>query len=212
MNSFDKVPTYRIEYLIHAGICTSLSAHEREHMLYPHVPLGRRTLSSLRATCAWSGGPPASRERLGLLRPGLMGTACRLVPASPSAVLEEPWLTSRLSGRTRLTAKEDDHWEEEEEEEEEAFCGEMGRIWSESMDAVRGELLFWKRDRDEFSNQHYIYQRHVSCHVLDHDTTSNMMCTNQVIQQIGQVYLIKWLWCIVRTCRYNSFNYKIQYC
>lgn len=53
--------------------------------------------------------------------------ACRLVPASPSAVLEEPWLTSRLSGRTRLTANEEDHWEEEEEEEE-AFCDEMGRI------------------------------------------------------------------------------------
>ena len=69
------------------------------------------------------------REGLALLRPGLKGTACRLVPTSPSAVLEEPWLTSRLSGRTRLTANEEDHWEEEEEEEEEeAFCDEMGRI------------------------------------------------------------------------------------
>lgn len=71
-----------------------------------------------------------------------MGAVSRL--ASPSADLEEPWLTSRLSGRTRLTAKDEDHWEEEEEEEE-VFCDEMGRIWSESVEAVRGELLFFFR-------------------------------------------------------------------
>lgn len=121
------------------------------NVLYSHVPLGSRTFSSLRATCAWSGRPPESRERLGLLRPGLMAVACRLVPASLSVVLEEPWLASRLSGRTRLTAKEDDHWEEDEEEEEEAFCDEMGRTWSESADAVRGELLFWKMEKHEWS-------------------------------------------------------------
>lgn len=116
---------------------------EPRHMLYPHVPLGRRTLSSLRATCAWSVWPLPSRERLGLLRPALMGAPWKLVPVSSSAVLEEPWLTSWLSGRTRLTAKEEDHWEEEEEEE--AFCDEMGRIWSES--AVSGELLFWNMEK-----------------------------------------------------------------
>lgn len=93
----------------------------------PHAPLGSRTFSSLRATCAWSGRPPESSERLGLPRPGLMAVAGRLAPASLSAVREEPWPVSRLSGRTRLTAKEDDHWEEDEEEEEEAFCDEMGR-------------------------------------------------------------------------------------
>lgn len=84
------------------------------------VPLGRRTLSSLRATCACSGRPPASREGLGLLRPDLKGSPCRLLPVSPSVVLEEPWMTSRLSGRTRPTARDDD----QEEEEEEAFCDE----------------------------------------------------------------------------------------
>ena len=86
-------------------------------------------------------------------------------PASPSAVLEEPGPASRLSGRTRLTAKEDDHWEEEEdeEEEEEAFCDEMGRIWSESVDAVRGELLFWKRDRHEFSKSALHRQDELPC-------------------------------------------------
>jgi len=85
----------------------------------PGVPLGRRTLSSLRATCAWSGRPAASREG-----PGLNGVA-GCWPASRSAVLEEPGPTSRLSGRTKLTANDDDHWEEEEEEEE-AFCDERG--------------------------------------------------------------------------------------
>lgn len=139
---------------LHAGIWIWTCNWVQQHMLYPHVPLGRRTLSSLRATCAWSGRPPASRERLGLLRPGLEGAASRLVPASPSAVLEEPWLTSRLCGRTRLTAKDEDHWEEEDKVEDGSFCDEMGRIWSESVDAVRGELL-WKRERDEFPNQHY---------------------------------------------------------
>lgn len=99
-------------------------------MLDPDVPLGRRTFSSLRATCAWSGRLPESREGLGLLRLGLTAVACALVPLSPSVVLEEPWLTSRLGDRARLTAREEDHWEvdkEEEEEEEEAFCGEMRR-------------------------------------------------------------------------------------
>lgn len=124
-------------------------------MLYPHIPLGSRTFSSLRATCACSGRPPESRERLGLLRPGLKAVACRLLPASLSAVLEEPWLASRLSGRTRLTAKEEDHWEVDEEEEEEAFCDEMGRTWSESVDADRGELLFWKMEKHEWSYQLY---------------------------------------------------------
>lgn len=102
-------------------------------MPHSHVPLGRRTFSSLRATCAWSGSPPTSRVRLGLRRPARMVAASEFVPASPSAVLEDPWPTSRLSGRTRLTAKEEDHCEEEEEqeeedEEEEAFCGEMRKI------------------------------------------------------------------------------------
>lgn len=46
------------------------------------------------------------------------------LPASPSAVLEEPWPASRLSGRTRLTAKDDDNWEQEEAA---AFCGETGK-------------------------------------------------------------------------------------
>lgn len=124
------------------------------HMLHPHVPLGRRTLSSLRATCAWRGRPPAKREKVGLLRPGLAAAAIWLAPASPSAVLEEPWLASRLCGRTRLTAKDEDHWEEDEEEEE-SFCDNMGRTWSESVDAMRGELLFWKRESDEFPNQHF---------------------------------------------------------
>lgn len=71
-----------------------------------------------------------SRERLGLLLPGLVGAASILEPASPSAVLEEPWLTSRLCGRTRLTAKEEDHWEEEEEDKvvDKSFCDDIERI------------------------------------------------------------------------------------
>lgn len=46
-----------------------------------------------------------------------------MAPASPS--LEEPCPASRLSGRTRLTASEEDHWEEDGEEG--AFCDETGR-------------------------------------------------------------------------------------
>ena len=147
-------------------------------MLYPHVPLGRRTLSSLRATCAWSGRPSASRERLGLLRPGLMGAASRSVPASLSEVLEEPWLTSRLGGRTRLTAKDEDHWDEEDDDKE-AFCDEMERIWSEFVDTVRGELLFWRRERDEFPNQQGTLE--LPC---PQDTTLNITtCTNKLIRR-----------------------------
>lgn len=72
-----------------------------------------------------------------------------LEPATPSVVLEER-LTSRLSGRTTLTAKDEDHWEEEEEEKE-SFCVDMGSKRSESIDAARCELLFWRRKREEFS-------------------------------------------------------------
>lgn len=70
-----------------------------------------------------------NRERPGLLLPGLVGPASKLEPASPSAVLEEPWLTSRLCGCTRLTAKDEDHWEEEEDKVvDESFCDDVERI------------------------------------------------------------------------------------
>lgn len=49
-----------------------------------------------------------------------------MVPASPSALLEEePWLISRLCGLTRLTAKDEDHWEEEDRVEGKSFCDDI---------------------------------------------------------------------------------------
>lgn len=120
-------------------------------MLCPHVPLGRRTLSSLRATCACRGRepslsppppPPAttSRDRLGLRHRGLAGgEEARLVPASPCPLLEEePWMISRLCGLTRLRARDEDQREEDEEDEEvddrvegESFCDGARRKVSE---------------------------------------------------------------------------------
>lgn len=123
-------------------------------MLHPHIPRGKRTFSSLRATCAWSGRLLVSRERLELLCPGWVVNC--LQPASLSAVLEEPdSLISQLSGFTRLAARDEDRWEGDEEEVEESFCNDMQRIWLEFCDTLRGELHYCNREREQNPNQHY---------------------------------------------------------
>lgn len=124
-----------------------------QSVVFPCVPLGRRTFSSLQATCAWRLLP--RREKVGLLPPALAGANRKAAPDSSSVASEEPRRSSWLRGRARLAAREEDHWEEEGDEEEWAFCDEIGRTWSESTEEVRGELVFWNTEKQVIYQQRF---------------------------------------------------------